>query len=1035
MGIYASNKSLKKSAYTSKGNPIVPRKSKLKSCLLKNNKELQRIYENKLQIEEFTYYNLKLEVIPPDPELKTRKVQLKTNTKSTAYKGKSHIVKIQKSAYILVQELGRISGHTKVEWKVDDLTNNTFYNGKFSGLYDNQTKAYVKEFQRLAGFSIQDQDGIVGPKTIAAMDRELNKIRYYDCGGENGKPTIGHNASLCEDVAVYTKVYKTDTNLYKIPDTSFSVENRITALLIGTTVHIIQDVSNQYPGLVYVQIDQQIPGTSSDPKYKSLFGYVAKSQIWTKSSMPDCDSKLYDIVTGDTVIKLIKTHYYSDTNNDGICTNKLDLQYRTDAGMFGINDVTLYNQFRFYVNLLLHANNKNVFNVGEPSIYLDKEHSGIYVDTERNKIENTNIFSNTNNDIANYDYFLNILDDQHTAILWDAGETISLVADRKIWIPSQKFADALYSYLNNNNSHLVKIQNDIRILLKDKWPRGVGVTVEGSLAATFGIPVKLGVGSTFKMYRKYTANNNDVVICLSKTGVISAGLDTGVGVGFEMGSGKKGKQDLGLGTAIGAQGSLLSHWETVQKYEFPINNPSTFTDKPNKDLSAFALMASLPIVDSSIEFIAVSLTKAFTDFNIDPLNYLTKFEVYLASEAQGSAGARAGIILGQNTSDKNFWKTLPDGSNSNNPEGSRNSNDVPWHFRKIISILNAKLDMNASAEIGNGFSYEASYNGLCFDRVTGARAPEKFTLSLNTDANFLLGASANLGPLTASLLNIHPHTGLEISFEYYNGNDESTFFSPRSTKFQNNGLPKIKAYAGNGSWDEYDGSAVQVGICLNGLPSSLPNLNALRNQIDYIYLKKRFSLLNMSTGILKDIAPIQNKLVNYFKNKSFYKFGASAGAYLDVEVRISQANIQTITSKINEILTLTYQNLDNNYKNDWLGVFSSLPNIVSTISDSKSFPKIKKLFFEIAQEFTLQNISIHGEVSFGVNLNVDLALALKIGLEIEAILSLTYDQGFIEDGIWNMPPEIELLARKNVMMLKNIVESTPEINKVFMLTK
>ena len=52
------------------------------------------------------------------------------------------------------------------------------YSGEINNVLDNETKAALKEFQRLAGLSV---DGILGPKTKAALEK--GEDSYVDIGG------------------------------------------------------------------------------------------------------------------------------------------------------------------------------------------------------------------------------------------------------------------------------------------------------------------------------------------------------------------------------------------------------------------------------------------------------------------------------------------------------------------------------------------------------------------------------------------------------------------------------------------------------------------------------------------------------------------------------------------------------------------------------------------------------------------------------------------------------------------------------------
>lgn len=1050
MAIHLSSNVAGKIGYTSKGKIQPAPKRKLTSCFFKNNDAINKIYKKKAPVVGAVYVLEKSSIQIPQPLDSAPIIYLynRVRKQSSSEDTSSEYIKVfQKALSILVPELQIVA----------DNAAHDLWNTKFTNQYDEQTESFVREFQRLVGITV---DGIVGPETIDAMDRELEKIKYYDCGGENGIPRVKHNASICEDRAIVTRVYHQDliapnfynsAFLYSIPDTSHSEENLMypDPLPLGTKVYVIQDINNYQADWLYVQVD--MPLDSNDPEnqvFKSnrVAGYVYNAHIWTKSNMPDHNSLLYKVKSGDSVYELIKSNYYTEQSDDDY-KNDLGNYLRTETSIFWDNEY--YYQFKFYVNLLLYANNNNAVNYDDQqAIFLTYNGTEKIEESDWGTISDIHPLDNPDSSISNYQYFLNILE-SHQKFHWEyptvssnLGEqnTIQLIEGKYIWIPSRRFADHLYAYINNRHDYFKNVNQGIRNFLKAKWERGFGVSIEGSLGATLGI--NLEPGGSVKLYRKFTRSDNEIVMCLSKSGRLKAGVGAGIGAGFFTGSGTKKGTQAGLGGTLEAQANL--ELECSVEYEFPLYDTLNWNDAERRDLPGLALFAAVSgIVSSSAEFIGITFTKLFTDYNIDPSNYLTKLDIHLNGAVSGSASGMVGFRLSDNENTE-YWNQADnnDGSSGDLP---KSPDSPPWHIRKLLGLANAQLGMSAGAEACFGYEYSATYidnnDDECFDKKTGARVPKSFTQTVYTTATLLGSASGSMGLLNATLLDISPYVGLKLGFDYQRPNTTNRFIPSKSNITYKN-QPIVTAFSGNGNWDSFDGKALEYGIALVGsdTPYSISSLSDLTDLVDYIYLKKRFSIVNLKKGILKTIPKAQSNLRDVFKtNKKMYKFGLSAGAYIDFEIRIKKASLIQLSSAFVDLLNeirLQIAHNQNSSTNDiqWIEVFSKLPDYLNLLLNSKKVhgkaQKFLAVFFQVVDFYDL---SIHAELAFGGSASLKAAAGIKAAIDVKAILALTFDRQILNENVWIYDQEEFNQLKELTHQIKNLIDNSEEMKKVFYL--
>jgi hypothetical protein len=971
-----------------------------------------------------------------------------------------NVVILQKALYLVFTEYYRLQGksidydlkHTyaKAGWKPN------LCEGRFTGTYDKETELYVYLFQQFNNIPYVQSEtlnthGITNHNVIAKLDIELEKIKYYHYeDGPNSSPNtsdhhtfIYHNNSLATQEEKLTVANQSNAKVYKLPEQTSSVIATLTPLI--SKVYVIQDIEQYRPGWVYVQVDFESAETSHGEH--GMYGYVERSKLLMRSSMPDKGAIAKYVVPGESVYSIINNHYYN-----GVGVNDNGYVLRTESYTIpilpGILPADLLgvpinrkeaNLFKFYVNLLLFANNKyGILPPGQTeqntqeAIYLTYSGSNIYnasnwtdIYESKNPYNNSNTFVNAGTEelpepqlsnYSNYEYFLDRLKDTDNGFHWDWDETgggintIKILHSKHIWIPSKKFADSLYAQICQDADYLRSLAETVRKTIRDNWPRGFGVEIEGSIGATFGYPIRLEAGGSVHLYRKYTESHDDIIICLKKSGRIKAGVDIGVGAGFYMGSGTKKKPDYGVGLQVGANAGAGIEVDCDFEYEFIIDSPSLNVSK-TEDTAALALAVSVFSTGNPvIEFAAVEFLKAFSDYNIDPANFLTRFNMRGSTYTEGSAGAIAGLYFGSQD-DVDYWV-------QNEQAPTADPVSPPWHMRRLMSLLNASLGADASTSLGMGYEYKAVYNdytGSTFNSASACRLPKRFTQTLYTDASFSLNVSGNLSLLIGGdIVAIQNFVAFKLVFEY----ERVVFLNQTTNKYQYRfdrvGSPKIIALGGSGNWDDYENSASELAVVIKtNVPAPISALDLL-DFIESFKIRKRFKIVHLGGTNIKELNTMQDYLKRYFvSNKKYKKFGAEAGAYIDLEATISfEAFVNDVIPKLVAVLTELRAQIARN-KNvapgtiTWLEVISNFGNYLNLLKTPAQQKNLSNLYQALLAIFTIDLFAFHGEVSFGAAIGFRAAVGFKVAFDARMKFTITYDQAFISNGEWIIPDGLE----------------------------
>lgn len=473
----------------------------------------------------------------------------------------------------------------------------------------------------------------------------------------------------------------------------------------------------------------------------------------------DEDAKLHKITDGDTPSKIVLDNYYGgggypikDPYNKNVI---FTLPERTP---FPAAKRSEDARFQFYLNLLYYYNSEDKGgNLKEWGLTKDNSYQRYPV----NHLDDVNIFDNKydagnpHTGLPNYYRFLKKMEalNPTSKIVFDnAGNATSFktVTGKNIRIPSRKFADSMYYFLNfRHNEMLVpvvvppsnpggestsimsyvvdqaletiintvtnaidsvtsvatEVKSDAIALyheaaeffrkvydfainvLTNWWPRGAGGTIAVGGSITWGIPIKTEGNIEKSLYRKMSKENELTIVYSTQLTVgVGADVASGVSLGLYTGGHGKSKKTLGLNVGAGVEGKYSTI--VASEYEFPVR----------KDETALLTMI-INVFGGTLVNATADVLEYLDVINLNPRQYLTKMEVALEQSTNGWAAAQLGVDNGNGISGVN----KEEGSEQ---DKSKSYGSIDNIFSKLPGI---GAQANGDFTGGVAFSYEVDY--------------------------------------------------------------------------------------------------------------------------------------------------------------------------------------------------------------------------------------------------------------------------------------------------------------------------------------
>lgn len=495
--------------------------------------------------------------------------------------------------------------------------------------------------------------------------------------------------------------------------------------------------------------------------------YNSEEESTPPHQFDDPNAKLHKMQSSDTPTKIVLDNYYGGGGYhimDPYNTNTViyTLPERTP---FPVEKRSEDARFQFYINLLYYYNSEDK-GAGVKEWGLKKANG--YERYSIDHLNEVNIFDNSydagdpNTGLPNYYRFLKRMEglNPNSKILFDtAGNATSFttVEGKNIIIPSRQFADSMYYFLNYRHNEMLvpvvipgwlgasprtkmeyvvgqvlediietvtdaidnilgiaaevksdaielyneaadffqKVYNFAINVLTDYWPRGAGGKLGLGASVTWGIPIQTK-GNVEKSLSRKTTQQNELTLNYSTELILGIGVNAseGFSVGFGKYSGH-GKSKKTLGIDVGANVSAGYDVIVATEYEFPIRQDETAL-----------LVMIVNVFGGTLVQSTAEILNYLNIVELDPRQYISKFEVAIEGNASGKIGAAVGLNNDQGIQ-------MP-GSNSDYlavQDSTKSYGFIDNIFSKLPGLgVQGELDFKG----GVGFSYEVDYGSNPF---------------------------------------------------------------------------------------------------------------------------------------------------------------------------------------------------------------------------------------------------------------------------------------------------------------------------------
>jgi hypothetical protein len=556
----------------------------------------------------------------------------------------------------------------------------------------------------------------------------------------------------------------------------------------------------------------------------------------------------------------------------------------------------------------------------------------------------------------------------------EAGRFVAAII-RAILMGTVEFMKSLLIHLGKGIVRILITQYKLFLQVVKKvidfiWPVGYGINLEGGIGATFGIPVHVGLD-----YVSYIQHKSTDVMYFFRQGIVKGGLDTGVGAGAFIGSGKKkggsggqGGQEWGIGAEAGANLEAGLQMKVIQEFDFPIY----------EDIAFISFMLAATGSDmAGISGLATKIVDRVPGVNLDPMRYNTKTKMEFGVYGGASAEAQAGLRLGGTDSQGNANSGNNNSSWQSNDRGNTNQRvDAPWY--SPMNLLN-KLNVGANAAINlsAGIGMELRQSDYTEDQ-DGNREPQKAEIDLFGEGSIAANINAAIPvPLPLNGLGVDSTVGLKATWAFEkNGPGQFDF----SKKYKG-----AAPYFETGDMDTFNGNASETELISEGSPL---DFDAFIAGITALKHKQRIGLA--STFGRKFMGSSRRQgAVKSLLGKDYKHTGANFAGFLTYGFEISKANLQAIMRTLFEFYN-THMS-DGNWQNmliDFIRFFKTgqIPDyMVSLIADIVAKIRVTELKVRLQAGI---GIAAGAQASEGLKVRLDGRVAAGVFRESDLINEL-----------------------------------------------
>ena len=314
-------------------------------------------------------------------------------------------------------------------------------------------------------------------------------------------------------------------------------------------------------------------------------------------------------------------------------------------------------------------------------------------------------------------------------------------------------------------------REDIIRFIDHHWQKNKGLSLDGSIGATFGVPKALDAELGVEVFRKEDA------IVVRRRYLVKGGLDSSLGLrgGFFIGKGKTGSDGKrsGIGGKAGANVEAKLQTTGVQEFEFPFK----------EDLAILSLIRELAPKSTVMEM-TLALFDLFTKSRLDPNQYLKKTKYTVGAFAKASAIVEGGMKKGTEDHAKRYKKD----------EYAPDEQAVPPGFFDMKKLMNMSLKWLISLQGLAGV--ETKYIETRKNEETGAMEPVVTEVDLSAELS-----SLKQFPLLDFLLALFPDgAGVKYTYRINRNDPQPEWKNVRKSFYTMSG--QLDYYQGPGSETE-----------------------------------------------------------------------------------------------------------------------------------------------------------------------------------------------------------------------------------------
>lgn len=399
-------------------------------------------------------------------------------------------------------------------------------------------------------------------------------------------------------------------------------------------------------------------------------------------------------------------------------------------------------------------------------------------------------------------------------------------AGYQMWLPPTGYYFGLINEIAPGSIH-GNVAHGIHETLDQYWPVGWGVMLDGSLGATFGIPVGLDGELGVEIIR-----SDDNTIQVRRRFSVWGGADTGVSAGMFIGSGEstRGNSEMnyGVGAQAGANARAGVRLYGLQEFAFPMD-----------DQAILSALMTVSFTDTSSLVQGLYFVGGLSNYVPNPTDYLTNMKIQAGVEGELDAVATAGIKAGREDFLNTDTGRTADPRNGTTETGNFLESKI---LQRLSIVLQARYGISAATGIqiqtdeANPDILRASWYG---EFISEAQAP------------------AFLAPLFAVI----PQASVaQTSYWTLDQSDPEAEWVEEGNSF--------KFF--NGELDFYQGAASETELFFEGGSNITDIVNKLLEQFDggNINVEELFALIHGMSFTNRFVLPLQIGF-NYFRSRRF----------------------------------------------------------------------------------------------------------------------------------------------------------------------